>query len=160
MGSPETELETRFDYEWFILETIPESPDRGGEVVWGEKEASAGLILWESPLWQLDLGVLGDSVPTQRDRRHGYWLEVSHPGVSCCSTKAERHRCLQRGSVCVPGSSHCREGVGATQTASVMKREDGKGRGCGVRPLSLLGRRGGFREGMAFETPRIPKREQ
>ena len=106
------------------------------------------------------LGGPGGYMPTQRDRRHGYWLEVSHPGVCCCSTEAERHRCLQRGSVCVPGSSHCREGVGVTQAASVMKREDRKERGCGVRPLSLLGRRDGFREEMAFETPRIPKREQ
>ena len=87
-------------------------------------------------------------------------LGVGHPGVSHCPTKAEHHGCLQRGSVCAPGSSHCREGVGAAWAASVMKREDGKRRGCGVRSLSLLGRRGGFRELLAFKTPIIPKREQ
>ena len=121
----------------------------GGEVGWGEKEGSAGLAA-------VVAGLGGPGGGRARPEGQG----VGHPGVSRCSTKAERHRCLQRGSVCAPGSSHCREGVGAARAASVMKREDGKRRGCGVRSLSLLGRRGGFRELLAFKTPIIPKREQ
>lgn len=129
------------------------SPDTGGEVRWGEKEARAGLVLWGSPRWWLDPGVLGERVPTQRARRRGVPVLPAAPQRPSI-TGACRGLCLR------PRSSHCREGVGAAQAASVMRREDGKRGGCGVRSLSLLGRRGGFRELLAFKTPIIPERGQ